>query len=271
MGETIQFVKVRLAIRVNTKKITLEKLKERLEERGVTVEKIPFVKHGLYIKSRFNIVSTPEYLLGYFYIQDAAAQIPAEVLNPKSLVLDCCAAPGGKTTQLALYAPVIAIDNDKERFVAVENNLERLGIDNCIGYCMDLRMMQKKFDYIILDAPCSGNYMLEEGWMQKNSLKRIEERSRLQQELIAHAISLLNKNGVLVYSTCSLEPEEDEDVIQFALDNLPVKLEKVDTIGDPGVTKFEEKQYDVSMKLCRRLWPHKTNTIGFFIARLRKQ
>ena len=270
MGETIQFVKLRRAIRVNTKKITEEKLKERLEERHVELEKIPFVKHGFYTRSRFNLVSTPEYLLGYFYIQDAAAQIPVEVLNPKEVVLDCCAAPGGKTTQLALYAPVIAVDNNKERFAAVENNIERLGIDNCIGYCLDLRTVKEKFKYILLDAPCSGNYALEDDWMKKNTLKRIEERSGRQKELLAHALSLLEKNGVLVYSTCSLEPEEDEDVIQFALDNFPVKVEKIETIGDPGLTKFEGKYYDPSMKNCRRLWPHKTNTIGFFIARLRK-
>ena len=89
-------------------------------------------------------------------------------------------------------------------------------------------------------------------------------------ELISKAISLLNKNGVLVYSTCSLEPEEDEFVIQFALDNFPVKLEKIDCTGDDGLTKIFGKKLDPTIKYCKRLWPYKTNTIGFFIARLRK-
>ncbi len=263
LGEDISFPKLRRTIRVNTRKISPQKLKNRLEKRGVELEKVPFVKNGFYVKSRFNVVSTPEYLLGLFYIQDAASQLPVEILSPKGLVLDCCAAPGGKTTQLSEHCNVIAIDNKRERFTSLTNNLERLGVDNCIAYLMDFRQVTKKFNYILLDAPCSGNYMLEgKLWFRNNSLKRVQERSNLQKELISHAISLLNKNGTLVYSTCSLEPEEDEEVIQFALDNFPVKLEKIKCIGDPGLTK--------TTKHCRRLWPHKTNTIGFFVAKLRK-
>lgn len=270
MGEEIAFVKSRKAIRVNTRKISPEELQIRLEKKEVEMERIPFVKNGFWVKAKFNLVSSPEYLLGLFYFQDAAAQIPVEVLNPKKLTLDCCAAPGGKTTQIAEYADVIAIDNDKERFIALENNLERLGIPNCIAYLMDLREVEKKFSYILLDAPCSGNFMLEDHWMQKNSLKRIHERAEKQKELLAHALSLLEENGALVYATCSLEPEENEFVIQFALDHFPIKIEKIECIGDPGLTKIFGRNLDPSLVHCRRLWPHKTNTIGFFIVRLRK-
>jgi tRNA (cytosine40_48-C5)-methyltransferase len=271
MGEQISFPKLRRSIRVNTIKISAEKLNEPLEARGMEVERIPFVKNGLYVKGRFNVVATPEYLLGLFYIQDAAAQLPVEVLNPKGLTLDCCAAPGGKTTQIAEYGPVIAIDNKRKRFTAVENNLERLGVDNCIAYVMDLRQVSKTFKYILLDAPCSGNYMLEgKPWFKKNSLKRITDRAELQKGLLAHALSLLEKGGTLVYSTCSLEPEEDEMVIQFALDNFPVKLEAIKTIGDPGFSSWEGNTFHPSMKHCRRLWPHKTNTIGFFMAKFKQ-
>ncbi len=270
MGESIEFIKLKCSIRVNTTKISSEELKERLEKKGVEMERIPFVKNGFWVKSKFNLVSSPEYLLGLFYIQDAAAQIPVEVLNPKKVTLDCCAAPGGKTTQIAESVPVIAIENNKERLIALENNLERLGIRNCIAYCMDLREVDKKFSSILLEAPCSGNFMLEDQWMKKNSLKRIQERGEKQKQLIAHALSLLEKGGSLVYSTCSLEPEEDEFVIQFALEHFPVKLEQIKCIGDKGLTKIFGKKLDPSMVNCRRLWPHKTNTIGFFIARLKK-
>ncbi len=270
MGEKISFPKIRRSIRVNTKKISPSKLRKRLESRNIILEKIPFLKNSFYTKSHFNIVSSPEYLLGLFYIQEAASQIPAEVLSPKGLVLDACAAPGSKTTQLSEYCNVIAVDNSKERFTSLTNNLERLDIDNCIAYLLDFRKVKKKFNYILLDAPCSGNYMLEEKWMKKNSLKRIQERSNLQKELISHAISLLSKNGRLVYSTCSLEPEEDEEVIQFALDNFHVKLEKIDCIGTPGLTSFYKQKFDKTMKHTKRLWPHKTNTSGFFIGSLRK-
>ncbi|HIH15045.1 MAG TPA: RsmB/NOP family class I SAM-dependent RNA methyltransferase [Nanoarchaeota archaeon] len=270
MGEEIEFIKLRKAIRVNTKKISPEKLQERLEKKHIEMERIPFVKNGFWVKAKFNLVSTPEYLLGLFYFQEAAAQIPVEVLNPKNLTLDCCAAPGGKTTQIAEYAPVIAVESNRERFVALENNIERLGLRNCIAYLMDLREVDKRFSSILLDAPCSGNYMLEDHWMQKNSLKRINERAEKQKELIAHALSLLEKDGIIVYSTCSIEPEENEFVIQFALDHFPVKVEKINCIGDPGLTKIFGKKLDPSIAHCRRLWPHKTKTIGFFIARLKK-
>ena len=271
MGEDIAFVNIPRTIRVNTKKITASQLKKRLEARNVELKKVPFIDNAFYVKSRFNIVSTPEYLLGLFYIQDAATQIPATVLKPKGVVLDGFAAPGGKTTQLAECCDVVAVEQKAERFDALANNLERLGIDNCIAYQMDFRQITKKFDYILLDVPCSGNYALEgKDWFKKNSLKRIEERARLQKELLSHAISLLNKNGVLVYSTCSLEPEEDEFVIQYALDTFDVKLEKIDSVGDSGYTKVFGKNLDSTMKYCRRLWPHKTKTVGFFIARLRK-
>lgn len=270
MGEDISFVKSRKTIRVNTRKITPEALQARLEKKEVLMERIPFLKNAFWVKAKFNLVSSPEYLLGLFYFQDAAAQIAVEVLNPKTLTLDCCAAPGGKTTQIAEYADVIAVESDKERFVALENNLERLGVHNCIAYLMDLREVDKKFSSILLDAPCSGNFMLEDDWMQRNTMKRIRDRAEKQKQLLAHALSLLEKDGVLVYATCSLEPEEDEYVIQFALEHFPVKLEKINCIGDPGLTKVFGEKLDPSMIHCRRLWPHKTNTIGFFIARLRK-
>jgi tRNA (cytosine40_48-C5)-methyltransferase len=273
MGESISFITPARTIRVNTNKTNATILKKRLGVRrsGVEMNKVSFVKNAFTVKSRFNVVSTPEYLSGYFYIQSAAAQIPVEILNPKGLVLDAFAAPGGKTTQLAEYCDVIAVEQKKERFQALINNLERLGTTNVIAYNMDFRAVKKQFDYILFDVPCSGNFILEgKKWFRNNSLKRIEERSNLQKELLSHAINLLNKGGTLVYSTCSLEPEENEFVLQYALDNFEVKLEKVNSIGDPGLTEVFGKKLDSSMKLCRRLWPHKTNTIGFFIAKLKK-
>ena len=271
MGGELKVVKLNRCIRVNTKKITANELKARLEKKRVVLEKVPFLKNSFYVKSsKFNLVSCPEYLLGLFYIQEAASQVPVEIMKPKGLVLDACAAPGGKTSQLSEYCDVVAVENKGERLSVLENNLERLGVDNCIAYLMDFRAVSKKFNYILLDAPCSGNFMLENNWLRKNNLRRVEERSELQKELIGHAISLLNKDGVLVYSTCSLEPEEDEFVIQYALDHFDVKLEKIECIGDDGLTNIFGKKLDKNMRVCKRVWPHKTNTIGFFIARLRE-
>ncbi len=271
MRGDLKFIKLRRCIRTNTKKISSNNLKKRLEKRGVKLQKISFLKNGFYVNnSKFNLVSTPEYLLGLFYIQDAATQTSAEILNPKNLTLDGFAAPGGKTTHLSTYVDVIAIENNKKRFKKLKYNLERLGIENCIAYNMDFLDVTKNFDYILLDVPCSGNYMLEKDWIFNNNLKRITERSKIQKKFLSHALSILNKNGELVYCTCSLEPEEDEFVIQYALDNFNVKLEKIETIGDNGLTEIFGRRLDSNMKYCKRFWPYKTETIGFFIARLRK-
>jgi len=271
-GGEIKRFHLQRSIRVNTIKISCNRLQQRLEKRGFVLKKIPFVDNGFYVvRSKHNLVSTPEYLLGLFYIQDAASQVPAYILDPKDdIVLDACAAPGGKTIQLASVAKVVvATEIDNERFKKLAYNLERLGISNCISYNIDVMRVKKKFPYILLDAPCSGNYMLEKGWLQKNTLKRIQERSDIQKQLISHLISLLDENGVLLYSTCSLEPEEDECIIQYALDNFNVKLEKINTIGDHGLQNAIGMSFDRSMSHCRRFWPSKTRTIGFFVARLR--
>jgi len=272
LGEPAKTVETKKAIRVNTSKITKEKLIERLEARNIEVEEIPFTKNGLYIlKSHFNIVSTPEYVLGLFYIQEAASQLAVEVLNPKGLCLDACAAPGGKTTQIAEQCDVIAVDSREDRLIPFQNNIERMGVKNCAAYNMDFRGVRDKFDYILLDAPCSGNFVTEgKIWFRKQSMKRIYERAELQKQLISHAIELLNKNGTLVYSTCSLEPEENEMIIQYALDYHKIKLEKVNVIGDSGLTDVFGTKLNKEIKKCRRLWPWKTNTQGFFIAKITK-
>lgn len=271
MGGSLTNVHLKRCIRVNTHKIKPSDLKKRLEQKGVKLTKIPFVNHGFYIEnSRFNLVSCPEYLLGLFYIQDAASQIPAEILHPKKTVLDGFAAPGGKTTQLAQYADVLALENNPLRMKKLLHNVERLGIGNIVAYTMDFMDLTTSFNYILCDVPCSGNYMLESGWTKKNTQERINERSRLQKQYLSHAISLLKDDGALLYCTCSLEPEEDELVIEHALHHHSVCLEPIDTIGDEGLTTIFGQKHDPSLKHCRRLWPAKTHTIGFFMARLRK-
>ncbi len=271
-GEIKQF-HLQKSIHVNTLKISSDELQKRLKKRGILLQKIPYVNDGFFVlKTKHNLVSTPEYLLGLFYIQDAASQVPAQLLQPtKSIVLDACAAPGGKTVQLAsISQAVIATDSDKERFKKLAYNLERLSIKNCLAYNIDVLHVKKSFPFILFDAPCSGNYMLEQGWLQKTSLKRIQERANNQRILLSHLLTILEKHGVLVYSTCSLEPEENECVIQHALDHFTVKIEPIKMIGDPGLQHALGMSFDKTMQYCRRFWPSKTNTIGFFVGRMRK-
>ncbi len=278
LGDVRGLKEIRLpeTIRVNTLRISENEFVERFSKKA-SLEKIKFADFGYKVKSNFSIGSTPEYLQGFYYIQEAAAQLPVQVLEPgNELVLEIGAAPGGKTTQLAQYmknkGKIVAIDIDDKRLGALRNNLERCGVKNCIIYKKDGRFVADfglKFDKILLDAPCSGNFITDNKWFDKRTLKGIEERSVMQKALLASALSVLKKDGVLVYSTCSLEPEENEFVVDWALKSFKIKLEEVNTIGDPGIT-FLKRKLDGQIKKCRRLWPHKTGTQGFFIAKIRK-
>jgi len=192
------------------------------------------------------------------------------------------AAPGGKTTQMAQWmgneGKIIGLDIGSYRLAALRNNLERLGVQNVALYQKDARYVDDlgfKFDKVLLDAPCSGNYVREKEFFQIKSIEGFLDRQNLQKELLKAALKVLKKDGILVYSTCSLEPEEDELVIQWMLDkfNGEVKLESIETekkIGDDGLTEVFGTKLNPEIKKCRRFWPNKTQTQGFFVAKIRK-
>jgi NOL1/NOP2/sun family putative RNA methylase len=274
-------VVVKKAIRINTLKINELELKKRLEKNGVKLEKIPYLSHGYFYEAKFSLGSTPEYLQGYYYLQEPASQLPVEVLEPKEgeIILDMAASPGSKTTQMAQHmnnkGVIVALDNDRRRIESLQNNLERLSVTNAILLKKDARFADDykvKFDKVLLDAPCSGNFCIENDYFAKRSLNDLFQKSKVQKELLITGIKCLKKGGVLVYSTCSLEPEEDEMVIDSVLKEHPeMKLEDINIdIGDAGSTEAFGKVMDPSLAKTRKLWPHKTNTEGFFIAKLRK-
>ncbi|MBW3001689.1 RsmB/NOP family class I SAM-dependent RNA methyltransferase [Candidatus Woesearchaeota archaeon] len=280
LGETVSSIKLKPALRINTLNISEEKLINRLKKQGVKLEKVPYAKHGYFYSSRFSLGSIAEYLLGYFYLQESAAQLPVQVLDPKpdETVLDCCAAPGGKTTQIAQFMKnkglLIAVEKKSHRITSLRTNLERCGINNCIVYAMDANKVDSlnmKFDKILLDAPCSGNFITDPTWFKKRSLDGIRRNAEIQKSLIEKALSVLKKGGTLIYSTCSLEPEENELNMQWMLNRFKVKIEKNNLkIGDSGLTKVFDKKLDKQIANCSRFWPNKTNTEGFFIAKIRK-
>ena len=282
LGCECKGITLRPSLRVNTLKIEEKDIIERLREKGVKLEKVKFCDHGYYYDAKFSLGATPEYLLGYYYLQEAASQLPVQVLDPRpeNAVLDMCAAPGSKTTQIAMHmennGAIIAMDNDNRRLLALRNNLERCGAKNTILYKKDSRFatdLGLKFDKILLDAPCTGNYVIEEEFFIKKSVYGIRERARVQKELLKSAVSCLNKGGILVYSTCSLEPEEDEMNVDWILKKSPeLKLEETGiSIGDPGLTEPFGQKLNPEIKKCRRFWPEKTGTEGFFIAKIVKR
>jgi len=272
--------RTRRAIRVNTLLAGKKEVTRRLESRGVSLTVVPWLKDGLYVEGgESSLGASFEYLLGLYSIQEAAAQFPVEVLAPQAgeVVLDMCAAPGGKTTQNAVWMKnkgvVVAVDIRRERLYALENNLERTGVENCVVYCADATSLDyggTLFDKVLLDAPCSGNYVTDRSWFSKRSIKDVETNAAEQRRLLGAAIGLLRPNGILVYTACSLEPEEDEFNIQWLLDNHEVKLQEVGGPGSPALTEALNRSLSCDVKMCRRFWPDETGTQGFFVAKVVK-
>lgn len=267
-------------LRVNTLKIIEKELIERLENEKVKLRKVEFLDYGYSYQSSFSLGATPEYLMGYYYLQEAASQIPVQILNPKEneTVLDMAAAPGSKTTQIAQYmnnkGTLVAVDSNISRITALRNNIERCGVTNTIIYQKDARFIKDfgiQFDKVLLDAPCSGNFITDPEWFGKRTIESISERAELQKELLKAAISVTKKNGFIVYSTCSLEPEENEFVVDWVLSKGVEIVETGLEIGSPGLTSAFGKTLNKDVAKTRRFWPHKTNTQGFFIALLKKK
>lgn len=265
--------KPRPSLRINTLRANQKDLLKRLKKKGVILHKVPFTKNGYYYEADFSVGATAEYLLGYYYLQEPASQTISELLDPKEtdVVLDMCAAPGSKTTHLSQLmnnkGTLIALDSNLKRIDALKNNLERMGSANVITIRKDAEFaddLEMDFDKILLDAPCSGNYTQDEDWFEVRVMEGIENNARIQKKLLGTAAHMLKENGTLIYSTCSLEPEENEEVVEFALENLPLKLERINlAIGQPGLTE--------KTKLCKRFWPDTEKTQGFFVAKFRKE
>jgi NOL1/NOP2/sun family putative RNA methylase len=270
------------SIRVNTLHIKDAELVARLTKKGVTLKKIPFTAHGYHVESsKFSLGASIEYLRGLITPQEAASQLPVQVLDPKSgeRVLDMAAAPGVKTSQLAQWmqnqGDIVSIEKNNRRLLGLKNNLERMGIGNCLVFNTDATKVTEwklSFDKVLLDAPCMGNYVKDKDWLGKHSLKELDRNTLTQRSLLRAAVTLTKKGGAIVYSTCSLEPEENEQIIDWALRELPVRcIDMKLEIGSPGVTNVFGKRLHADVAKCRRFWPHETKTEGFFIAKLVRQ
>ncbi len=278
-------VELQSCLRVNTLKISCEELISRLKERGVQLEKVPYLDNGYFFTSPFTLSSCEEYLLGYFYIQEGASQLPVQALLSNNsleqpLLLDMCAAPGSKTTQLAQdlnqKGIIFALDNHIQRLKILHHNLERLGVKNVVALRKEGQFaddLKQKFDYILLDAPCSGNFCIEPNYFIDRNLEDNKQRATVQKDLLKAAYKILKEEGTLVYSTCSLEPEEDELVIDWFIKKYPnMQVVSTDlTIGDKGFAQVFGQSLDSSLENTTRIWPHKTGLQGFFIAKLVKK
>ena len=276
------------SLRINTLKKPIKEVKKSLEKKGWILTSVPWAEEGFWIEhetGRLDIGNTREHALGYIYIQEAASMIPPLVLDPRpgEIVLDMCAAPGSKTTQIAQYMKnkgiLVANDFTGHRMKPLGLNVQRMGLRNTVitkMYGQWFANHSNKFDKILVDAPCSGTGTIRKSpktlriW-NPTMIKRL---ASTQKKLIRSAWQALKKDGILVYSTCSNEPIENEAVIShFINENEDAELQKInlDIKSSPVVMEFKGDKYDEEIKKCIRLWPQDNDTEGFFIAKIKKK
>ncbi|MEA2070132.1 MAG: RsmB/NOP family class I SAM-dependent RNA methyltransferase [Asgard group archaeon] len=269
-------------IRVNTLKISKRDLKKRLSKKEFILKECKWSNAGLIIKGgKYPLGATTEYLAGYYFIQSPASLLPVEILNPQpgDFIIDCAAAPGGKATHIAQKmkskGTLLCIDISRERMKSLRANVNRCGITNVICVRRDFKKFANtnlKADKILCDAPCSGEGLLaiDKERRKKVALNDIRRLAQLQKELIQTAVSLLKKEGILVYSTCSTAVEENEEVINWALQEFPLKIEETGFREfSKGHIKLPEKTYNTDLEKAIRLYPQKHQTEGFFICKMR--
>jgi NOL1/NOP2/sun family putative RNA methylase len=280
LGWEYEDVRPRQAVRINTMNVKkTSTILQRLQSIGVKLERVSFLNHGYWVcESKFSVGATSEYLLGLYSIQEAAAQIPVTLFTrlEDRTVLDACAAPGGKTVQMADLmnntGVILALDVRKQRLTALANQLERCHVKNAVAYFLDARQifqLKTSFDCILLDMPCSGNFAVDKDWFKRRTIKDVERNAVLQREILTATLRVLKEDGEIVYSTCSLEPEENEINIDWAVRNLGLQTEEINCLGQEAPTNVFGKQLDSSVEKCRRIWPGQTQ--GFFVCKLKRR
>ena len=278
-----------VVIRTNTLRTHRRELAQTLINRGVQLEPVgKWSKVGLQVfESQVPLGATPEYLAGHYILQAASSFLPVMALAPQEheRVLDMAAAPGGKTTHIAALMKntgcIFANDSNKTRAKGLIGNIHRLGVKNtivCNYSALEFPKVMGGFDRVLLDAPCSGTGVIaKDASVKTNKTEQDFMRlPHLQKQLILAAIDSVDHasktGGYIVYSTCSVTVEENEQVVQYALNKrLNVKL--VDTgltFGKEGFVRYMGKVFHPSMKRTRRYYPHAYNVDGFFVAKFKK-
>lgn len=278
-----------IVIRTNTLRTHRRDLAQSLINRGVTLEPVgKWSKVGLQIfESQVPLGATPEYLAGHYILQAASSFLPVMALAPQEneRILDMAAAPGGKTTYVAALMKntgcIFANDSNKSRAKGLIGNIHRLGAKNTIVCNYDARQFPKViggFDRVLLDAPCSGTGVIaKDPSVKTNKTERdFMLLPHLQKQFLLSAIDSVDHTsktgGYIVYSTCSVTVEENEQVVQYALSKRPNArlVETGLTFGVDGFVSYMGKKFDARMKMTRRFYPHKYNVDGFFVSKLQK-
>ncbi|MCC8138238.1 MAG: RsmB/NOP family class I SAM-dependent RNA methyltransferase [Clostridiales bacterium] len=302
----------RYGLRVNTLKISVEEF-QRIAPFHLTP--IPWIDNGFFYEKEDAVSRHPFYYAGLYYLQEPSAMTPAQLLpvTPGERVLDLCAAPGGKATALAAKLQgqglLVANDISASRAKALLKNLELFGVTNALVTNTAPNLLAahfpETFDKILVDAPCSG-----EGMFRKDaasaaawSLKKVSDCAGIQKEIVSSAVSMLRPGGMMLYSTCTFSPEEDEQVIAHLLKHHPeMQLLELpmaegfapgrdDVLSEDWLRRGERSAENQAaaclsggnpsaehpvpdlpgLSRCVRIFPHKMPGEGHFMALLRKR
>ncbi len=270
----------------NPSRLSRDQLRALLADEGIDASPIPWLPAALRLPPEIRAGQHWWYCAGLAHGQEEVSQLPVGLmdLRPGQRVLDMCAAPGGKTAQIAFAlgnrGTLIANDISNTRIKALQGNLDRLGVVNVSTTCSDAANWPSasgRFDRILVDAPCSS-----EGTLRRNPsmLERLDPRSQerlapRQRALLRKAVQRLAPGGRLVYSTCTFAPEENELAVADILAEsggvlrlLPAAVP--DLVAAPGITEWEGRALPPELDLALRIWPQHNDSGGFFIAVLEK-
>ena len=260
-----------LDLRINPLKTTCAAVQERLEAAGIEVEPLAHLPQALRVQDNAGpIPQMPGFQEGWWTVQDASAQLVSHVLDPQpgAVVVDICAAPGGKATHMAELmqgqGEIWACDRTASRLRKLDQNLKRLAIANVHQWTGDSRHLPAEIppaDALLIDAPCSGLGTLhrhaDARWQQNPS--KVEDLNKLQTELLEASIKQVKPGGAIVYATCTLHSDENERIVQSFLDRHPGW--RLETPTHPLAQSAQNQGWI-------KVWPHRQGMDGFFVAKV---
>ncbi|SDD41473.1 Ribosomal RNA small subunit methyltransferase B [Sporomusa acidovorans DSM 3132] len=264
-----------LSVRTNTLKIEREALLTRLTAEGVRCQASKWTPEGILLHEHPSLITLNSLQEGLFQVQDESSMLVAHILGPQpgDFIIDACGAPGGKTTHIAALmkntGKVLSTDIYEHKLALTRENAERLSLSNIETKVLDAvnlgSMYPLKADKVLVDAPCSGLGVLrrkpDSRWRKTKDI--LQDLPKLQAAILASAAQCVRPDGVLVYSTCTTEPEENQNIVNsFLQENPAFSLEPAGQY-----LPMDKKTADNMLQL----WPHIDNVDGFFIARMRRR
>lgn len=275
--------------RINTLKIRTDKEKQELlkvlENKGISLKEVKEIPHFYRIINdhEISIGNLEEYSLGLIHSLTLTSSLPVIALDPKQgeLILDMCAAPGGKTGLIAMITEdkSIIVSNDKrlDRLTALVANIKRLGITCAITtrYRGEQFPFNIPFDKVLVDAPCTGEGRYRIGGKGEILYLKGSGRTNLpsiQKGLLIRAFDIVKSGGIIVYSTCTINPKENEEVIDYLLKKRQAEILDWESplAFQEGLTEWEGKAYHPSLKLTKRYYTHEVEAVGFYVAKIKR-